>query len=62
MSGCVHCDGSGCRRCLGDHPYFDPGDGRTECRTCGKWVWPVVHSCKGVPVTVAALARMRHAR
>lgn len=41
----------------GDHPHDDPGDGRTECDTCGKWIWPVTHSCKGVPVTLAALAR-----
>mgnify|MGYP001034101932 CR=1 FL=1 len=33
------------------------GDGRTECQTCGKWVWEVTHSCKGVPVTEAARAR-----
>jgi len=36
---------------LGDHPHFDPGDGRTECLTCGKWIFEVTHSCKGVPVT-----------
>lgn len=42
-----------------DHPHADPGDGRTECGTCGKWVWPVIHSCKGVPVTAAARARAR---
>lgn len=40
-----------------DHPYVDPGDGRSECETCGKWVWPVTHSCKGVPVTEAARLR-----
>jgi hypothetical protein len=40
-----------------DHPHTDPGDGRSECDTCGKWVWPAIHSCKGVPVTAAALAR-----
>lgn len=40
-----------------DHPYTDPGDGRQECQTCGKWVWLVIHSCKGVPVTPAAVAR-----
>lgn len=39
-----------------DHPHTDPGDGRTECQTCGKWVWPVIHSCKGVPVTARARA------
>jgi hypothetical protein len=41
-----------------DHPYEDPGDGRTECEICGKWVWLVTHSCKSVPVTDAALKRM----
>lgn len=40
-----------------DHPHTDPGDGRTECETCGKWVWLVTHSCKRVPVTPAAIAR-----
>jgi hypothetical protein len=40
-----------------DHPHTDPGDGRTECRTCGKWVHRVTHSCKGVPVTEAARQR-----
>lgn len=43
-----------------DHPYTDPGDGRVECEICGKWVYPVIHSCKGVPVTPAA--RERHQR
>jgi hypothetical protein len=33
-----------------DHPHSDPGDGRTQCPTCGKWVWMVTHSCKGVRV------------
>jgi hypothetical protein len=42
---------------LGDHPHTDPGDGRTECDTCGKWIWPVIHSCKRVPVTEAAWQR-----
>lgn len=42
---------------LGDHPHTDPGDGRTECQTCGKFVWQVTHSCKGVPVTDAAITR-----
>jgi hypothetical protein len=42
----------------GDHPHTDPGDGRTECDTCGKWVWESIHSCKRVPVTPAALERM----
>lgn len=41
-----------------DHPHTDPGDGRTECQTCGKWVWLVTHSCKGVPVTQAAMDRL----
>lgn len=40
-----------------DHPHTDPGDGRTECDTCGKYVWPFLHSCKGVPVTDAAMKR-----
>lgn len=40
-----------------DHPYTDPGDGRTECDLCGKWIFPAIHSCKRVPVTAAALAR-----
>ncbi len=42
-----------------DHPYADPGDGRSECDVCGKFVWPVTHSCKGVPVTEAAMGRFR---
>lgn len=41
-----------------DHPHTDPGDGRTECNVCGKWVYEVIHSCKGVPVTVAAWNRL----
>lgn len=41
----------------GDHPHTDPGDGRQECRTCGKFVWPALHSCKRVPVTPAARQR-----
>jgi hypothetical protein len=45
-----------------DHPHVDPGDGRTECQTCGKYVYPVIHSCKGVPVTVAAKNRMEGRR
>ncbi|WP_328344639.1 hypothetical protein [Micromonospora sp. NBC_00421] len=45
-------------RVTGDHPHTDPGDGRQECGRCGKWVFPVIHSCKGVPVTAAARARM----
>lgn len=40
-----------------DHPHADPRDGRTECETCGKWVWLVIHSCKRVPVTGAAWKR-----
>lgn len=40
-----------------DHPHTDPGDGRTECLTCGKWVSPPIHSCKRVPVTEAARRR-----
>ena len=38
------------RRGIGvtDHPYTDPGDGRTRCETCGKYVWLVINSCKGV--------------
>jgi len=40
-----------------DHPHADPGDGRTECDRCGKWIWPVTHSCKGVPVIEAARQR-----
>lgn len=42
---------------MADHPHIDPGDGRTECDTCGKWVFECIHSCKGVPVTDAAWAR-----
>lgn len=42
---------------LADHPYADPSDGRGECQICGKWIWPVTHSCKGVPVTEAATRR-----
>jgi len=44
-------------RALGDHPHADPGDGRSECDVCGKWIWPATHSCKGVPVTDAARRR-----
>lgn len=33
---------------LADHPHEDPGDGREQCETCGKWVWLVTHSCKGI--------------
>lgn len=42
---------------MSDHPHVDPGDGRTECQKCGKWVFECIHSCKGVPVTVAAWNR-----
>lgn len=42
---------------IADHPHADPGDGRQECPTCGKWVHRVLHSCKGVPVTMAAQRR-----
>jgi hypothetical protein len=42
---------------VADHPHTDPGDGRPECDVCGKFVWLVIHSCKGVPVTEAARAR-----
>lgn len=45
---------------IADHPHTDPGDGRSECETCGKWVWPATHSCKGVPVTDAAMTRYRN--
>jgi hypothetical protein len=31
------------------HPYADPGDGRTRCPGCTKWIFPIIHSCKGVP-------------
>lgn len=49
-------------RPLADHPHTDPGDGRKECLACGKWIHPVLHSCKRVPVTTAALARFRAER
>lgn len=42
---------------MSDHPHSDPGDGRTECEACGKWVFGCTHSCKGIPVTAAAMAR-----
>ncbi len=45
-----------------DHPHTDPGDGRIECDTCGKWVHLVIHSCKRVPVTVAAVLRWEERR
>jgi hypothetical protein len=44
-----------------DHPHTDPGDGRTECDRCGKFVFPAIHSCKGVPVTAAARDRWTYA-
>ena len=37
--------------------HNDPGDGRTECQTCGKWVFECIHSCKRVPVTPPAWNR-----
>lgn len=51
---------------IADHPHTDPGDGREECPTCGKWVWLVIHSCKGVPVAKGVIGegpgstRQRH--
>lgn len=44
------------------HPTTDPEDGRSECPTCGKFVWPSIHSCKGLPVTEAARERWRQGR
>lgn len=44
---------------LGDHPHTDPGDGRSECDRCGRWIFPAIHSCSGVPVTEAAMRRWR---
>jgi hypothetical protein len=35
---------------LGDHPHTDPKDGRPHCPVCGKFVWRVTHSCKGIRV------------
>ena len=59
-----HCANGQCTGCLppiqlvpADHPHTDPGDGRTECEVCGKFVWLVIHSCKGVPVTEVARQR-----
>ena len=46
---------------IADHPHTDPGDARTECNTCGKWVFECIHSCKGVPVTAAAWKRFHEA-
>lgn len=40
-----------------DNPHEDPGDGRTECDVCGKWIHECTHSCKGMPVTEAAWTR-----
>ena len=33
-----------------DHPGTNPHDGRTQCDACGKYVWPVTHSCKRIRV------------
>ena len=44
---------------IAGHPLTDPGDGRTECDVCGKWVFEAIHSCKRVPVTQAAWLRHR---
>ncbi len=27
-------------------PFTDPGDGRTKCEKCQKYVWPAIHSCR----------------
>jgi len=27
------------------HPVNDPGDGRSLCNGCKRYVWPVIHSC-----------------
>lgn len=35
------------------HPTTDPGDGRTLCEGCQRYVWPVIHSC---PMPVLLLA------
>jgi hypothetical protein len=40
-----------------DHPHTNPGDSRKECYLCGKWVYPFLHSCKGVPATPDAEMR-----
>lgn len=32
------------------HPTTNPGDGREQCEVCGKYVFPVTHSCSGVRV------------
>jgi hypothetical protein len=50
------------RLATADHPHTDPGDGRTECDLCGKFVWPATHSCKRVPVTPAAIERYNKRR
>lgn len=47
---------------LADHLHSDPGDGRSECPTCGKWVWLVTHSCKGISVTPSPLPTDEDAR
>lgn len=57
FDGALGWDEHTCPPAFVDHPHTDPGDGRTECPTCGKYVWRVTHSCKGVPVTPAARAR-----
>jgi hypothetical protein len=49
-------------RLSANHPHTDPGDGRTKCDLCGKFVWLVTHSCKRVPVTPAAIARYNEGR
>jgi hypothetical protein len=51
----LRCDGCGWQMPYPDHPYVDPGDGRTQCDTCGKWVWPFTHSCKGIRVAPSQL-------
>lgn len=35
------------------HPTSDPGDGRTQCPGCRRYVWPVIHSCPARPATEA---------
>ncbi|AAN01662.1 HNH endonuclease [Mycobacterium phage Quink] len=55
--GCA-CGSAGSEAAGMSHPITDPGDGRKECQRCGKWVFEVIHSCKGVPVTAAAWSRL----
>jgi hypothetical protein len=43
-----------------DHPHTDPGAGRKQCPTCGKYVWPSTHSCKGIRVAVSAEQEDHH--